>query len=278
MPPRPITMRGRQLGLELRRLRNTLRLSADEVANRLGWSQSKVTRVEGGNSPVTRPDLLKLLDLYGVTTEVDRDHLLRLGKAARERGWWIDYREVLSGALPSYIAFESDASELHLWSWATVPGILQTPEYARAILKSDLEVRDDETTDRLVEARMARQERLRDGNLRLWVVLDESLLFRTVGTPDVMREQLTRLLNLGDGVTLQILRSSTWHPGVNGAFTVMKFDQDHPDIAFSEGAAGDLVADHPRDVARYVLAFDHLRAQAASPVDSREIITAVLKT
>jgi hypothetical protein len=125
---------------------------------------------------------------------------------------------------------------------------------------------------------MARQERLRDGNLRLWVVLDESLLFRTVGTPDVMREQLTRLLNLGDGVTLQILRSSTWHPGVNGAFTVMKFDQDHPDIAFSEGAAGDLVADHPRDVARYVLAFDHLRAQAASPVDSREIITAVLKT
>lgn len=278
MPTRPITMRGRQLGLELRRLRNAQTLSADEVAEQLGWSQSKVTRIEGGISPVTRPDLLKLLDLYRVTSPASRDHFLRLSKAAREHGWWVDYREVLGSTLPSYLAFEAEATELLLWSWATVPGILQTPEYARALLKSDLELRDDETTGKLVEARMARQERLHDPQLRLWVVLDEGVLRRSVGDTDVMREQLKRLLSLGEGVTLQVLRATGWHPGVNGAFTVMRFDQDHPDIAFSEGAAGDLFVEQPKDVDRYALAFDHLRASAASPVDSREIISAVMQT
>lgn len=254
-----------------------MRMSADDVATRLGWSQSKVTRIENGVSPVTRPDLLRLLDVYEVTDEADRAQFVRLGRAARERGWWIDYRDTITGTLPSYIAFESDASELHLWSWATIPGLLQTPQYARAVLTSDLEVRTEETTDRLVEARMARQERLRDGDLRLWVVLDESLLHRSIGDADVLRGQLTGLLGAGERVTLQVLRSSVpWHPGLNGAFTVMHFpDEGHPPIAWSEGAAGDMFVDRATDVARYTQAFDHLRAIAVSPVDSANMIAEV---
>lgn len=277
MAKQPVTMRGRQLGLELRRLRNTRNLSADDVAARLRWSQSKVTRIENGISPVTRPDLLRLLDLYEVTDAEDRAQFIRLGQAARERGWWIDYRDTITGTLPSYIAFESDASELHMWSWATVPGLLQTPEYARAVLNNDLEVRSDDTTDRLVEARIARQERLRDGDLKLWVVLDESLLHRSIGDTDLMCGQLTRLLAAGEKVTIQVLRASvSWHPGVNGAFTVMHFpDQGHPPIAWSEGVAGDMFVDRASDVARYTLAFDHLRAAAESPVHSAEVIAEV---
>jgi transcriptional regulator with XRE-family HTH domain len=273
----PATMRGRQLGLELRRLRNGSGRSADDVAQALGWSQSKVTRIENGVSPVTRPDLLKLLDVYGVSDDAGRAQFVRLGQAAREKGWWIDYRDTITGTLPSYVAFEADASELHLWSWATVPGLLQTPEYARSVLASDLEVRTDTVTDRLVEARIARQERLRDGDMRLWVVLEESLLHRRIGDTDVMRGQLSRLLTAGSLVTLQVLRTTTpWHPGVNGAFTVMHFPDDgHPPIAWSEGVAGDMFVDRPADVARYTLAFDHLRAIAESPVHSASMIAEV---
>lgn len=112
MSKKPATMRGRQLGLELRRLRNERKLSADELASRLAWSQSKVTRIENGVSPVTRPDLLKLLDAFEITDDAVRAQFIRLAKAARERGWWVDYREVITDALPAYVAFESDASEL----------------------------------------------------------------------------------------------------------------------------------------------------------------------
>ncbi len=277
MVKRPITVRGRQLGLELRRLRNATKQSAEDVAVRLGWSQSKVTRIENGVTSLTRPDLLKLLDLYELTDESDRARFLRLGRAARERGWWVDYREVLTAALPSYIAFEADASELRLWSWGTIPGLLQTPDYAHAILRTDLEVRSEETTARLVEARIARQERLRDGDLKLWVVLDETLLGREIGGSEVMQKQLDRLLQPGPHVTLQVLPSGMgWHPGLNGAFTIMSFaDEGHPPIAWSEGAAGDLYVDRDTDVARYSLAFDHLRAAALSPLDSRQKIAAV---
>jgi hypothetical protein len=158
-----------------------------------------------------------------------------------------------------------------------VPGLLQTPDYARAILNNDLEVRSNNTTERLVEARIARQERLRDGDLRLWVVLDEAVLHRAIGDTEVMRGQLSRLLNAGERVTLQVLRSSiSWHPGVNGSFTVMHFPEEgHPPIAWSEGAAGDMFVDRVSDVARYTLAFDHLRAVAESPVHSASMIAEV---
>lgn len=271
MPANP-TMRARQLGLELRRLRATHKLSADEVATALGWSQSKVTRIEGGNSAVTRPDLLKLLSLYEVDDDARRAQFLRLSKAAREHGWWIDYTSVMNKTLPSYIAFESEAVELHLWTLSLVPGMLQTPEYSRAVLKSDLEIRPEEVTDRLVEARLTRQERLSDGGLTVWAVLDESVLTRIIGDTAIMRGQLERLLDVGDRVTLQVLRTTGWHPGHNGGFTVMHFDDEHPALAFQEGAAGDIYVDQPRDVARYRRAFDHLRAIALSPVDSTATI------
>ncbi|MFI5492958.1 helix-turn-helix domain-containing protein [Actinoplanes sp. NPDC051859] len=277
MAKQPVTMRGRQLGLELRRLRNTLKLSADEVATRLGWSQSKVTRIENGVSPVTRPDLLRLLDLYGVTEEASRTQFTRLGRAARERGWWVDYRDTITNMLPSYMALEADAAELLQWSWAIVPGLLQTPEYARALFSSDLEPRTEESTDRLVEARVARQERLRDGEVNLWAILDESLLHRAIGGTEVMRGQLSRLLNSGNRVTLQVMRSTvTWHPGLNGAFTIMLFPEvSHPPFAWSESAAGDMSIEQAADVKRHTRTFDHLRAIAESPVHSMELIASV---
>lgn len=137
--------------------------------------------------------------------------------------------------------------------------------------------RTADAVDKLVEARLARQERLLDADLRLWAVLDESLLHRCIGGVEVMAEQLARLLEANSRVTVQILRTSVvWHPGANGAFTVMRFpDEGHPPIAWSEGVAGDLIVDRPSDVARYALAFDHLRAAALSPLDSAAMIAEV---
>lgn len=266
-------VRARQLGLRLRGLRVAAGLSADAVAAELGCSQGKISRIELAQTGVGRGDLFLMLDLYGVEPEL-REQYWQLARAGRERGWWHSYRDVITDNLSTFVAFEAEAQALHTWSWGAITGLLQTPEYARAIFASDPRWQTPEEIDRLVSARMARQDRLTDGGLDLWVVLDESLLRRPIGGPAVLADQLDRLATPAQGVTVQVLpQSVVWHPGLNGAFTVVRFPE-HPTIVFAEALTGDLHVEREADVARYTLAFDHLRAAAASPEASRAMLLA----
>jgi transcriptional regulator with XRE-family HTH domain len=269
------TVRGRQLGMELKRLRTEAKLTADQVAERLGCSQGKISRIELAQTGVSKGDLFLMLNLYGVTDPKLQDQYWRLAREARGRGWWEDYRDIITGGLSVYIAFEAEASELHAWSWGTINGLLQTREYAHATFMGEPAGRDrtPEEVDKLVEARMERQHRLTEGSLKLWAILDESLLHRPIGGPEVLRAQLDHLLVPRKNVTIQVLKQQTvWHAGLNGAFTIMIFPA-HPSVVFVESLTGDLDVEGEAEVRRFTLAFDYLRAAAAGVEESRELIT-----
>ncbi|MDG4790742.1 helix-turn-helix transcriptional regulator [Micromonospora sp. WMMD1102] len=268
------TVRGRQLGIELKRLRLAAKLSADQVGEALGCSQGKISRIELAQTGVSKGDLFLMLDCYGITELEVKEQYWRLARESRKRGWWEDYREVIGSWLSSYIAFEAEASELRAWSWGTVNGLLQTEEYARATFRGEPagRGRTPEEVERLVEARLARQRRLADDSLALWAVLDESLLHRRIGGPDVLKAQLDHLLAPRGNVAIQVLRQqAVWHAGLNGAFTIMSFPL-HPPTAFVETPAGDVNVEGAEEVRRFTLAFDYLRATAVSVEESRELI------
>jgi transcriptional regulator with XRE-family HTH domain len=268
------TMRGRQLGAELKRLRTAAGLTADQVADALGCSQGKISRIELAQTGVSKGDLFLMLDLYGVTKPQVKERYWRLAREARDRGWWEDYREIITGDLSAYIAFEADAIEVKTWSWGTIAGLLQTPDYARSTFEGAPAGHERTASEiqKLVEARMARQRRLDDGSLKLWAILDESLLHRPIGGTKVLKEQLGHLLVLPSNVTIQVMRQqTTWHAGLNGAFTIMSF-HDHPAAVFVESMTGDMGVDGETDIQAFTLGFDYLRAAAASVEESRALI------
>lgn len=268
------TVRGRQLGLELKRLRTEARLTADQVAEEIGCSQGKISRIELAQTSVSKGDLYLMLNLFGVTDPARQEQYWRLAKEARGRGWWEDYRDIITSGLSTYIAFEAEASGLSSWSWGTINGLLQTEDYARATFMGEPGGRNraSEEIDKLVATRMERQQRLLNGSLELWAVLDESLLHRALGGPETLRSQLDRLVAPTHGVTIQVLKQQTvWHAGLNGAFTIMSFPT-HPSVVFVETLTGDLDVEGATDVGRYNLAFDYLRAAAAGVEESRELI------
>jgi transcriptional regulator with XRE-family HTH domain len=268
------TVRGRQLGLELKRLRTEAKLTADQAAEALGCSQGKISRIELAQSGISKGDLFLMLDLYGLTDPKLKDQYWRLAKEAKSRGWWEDYREIITGGLSTYIAFEAEATELCTWSWGTINGLLQTHDYAQAVFKGEPagRGRTPAEVDKLVKARMERQQRLADGSLKLWAILDESLLHRPIGGPNVLKAQLDHLLTPRKNVTIQVLKEQTvWHAGLNGAFAIMRFPE-HPAVAFIECLTGDLNVEGDPDAKRFTLAFDYLRAAAAGIEESRELI------
>ncbi|MBM0238779.1 helix-turn-helix domain-containing protein [Micromonospora sp. ATA32] len=260
--------------MDLKRLRTEAGLTADQAAEALGCSQGKISRIELAQTGVNKGDLFLMLDLYGLTDAAVKERYWRLAREARGRGWWEDYREVISGGLSTYIAFEAEASELRGWSWGTINGLLQTDDYARATFMGEPAGRDRsaDEVNKLVEARMARQRRLDEGAFKLWAVLDESLLHRPIGGRDILKAQLDFLLTPRVNVTIQVLTQQTvWHAGLNGAFTLMAFE-DHPPVVFLESLTGDISVEGEGDVKGFTLAFDYLRAAAASVEESRELI------
>ncbi len=273
----PGNMAGRRLGMMLRALREAAELSTAQVAEHLASSQPKVSRIENAVSPVSKGDLMLMLNLYGVTDPEEQERHWQLARAGRERGWWESYRDVITGSLGSYIGFENAATSLKIWSLGVFPGLLQTESYARALFAADPVRTEPEEVDRLVAARMQRQQRIENDGLSLWVVLDESLLHRQVGSSEVLAGQLERVTEPPPGVTVQVLPSNIgWHSGLSGAFTIMEF-AEYPTIAFREALTGDTPVDGARDVGRYTLAFDHLRASALSPVESQKAAASVTR-
>ncbi|MBE1492396.1 helix-turn-helix domain-containing protein [Plantactinospora soyae] len=272
------TIRARRLRRELRRLRDRAGLIAEDVATDLGWHRTKVIRIEQGHSRVTQDDVRDLVTLYKATDE-EQESLAALARQARQKGWWNAYGDVLPDA---YVGFEAEASSISSYESLLVPGLLQTEEYIRASIQAGRATADEDESDRIVAARLARKALLsRDVPPKLWVVLDEAVVRRMVGGPSVMRAQVARLIEAcaNPSVVLQVLPFSAGaHAAMSGPFTVLGYDDEllDPTLVYIENDTSTLLLDKEPQVARYRLMFDHLRAKALDPDHSGEFLARVM--
>lgn len=274
------TVRRRRLGQELRRLREDRGMTAEEVAARLLVSQSKISRLENGRRSISPRDVRDLCAVYEVQEKKLIDSLMQMARESRQQGWWHAFAE-LSPSYSVYIGLETEASSLRVYEPQVVPGLLQTPDYASALIAGALPEISEEEIGSRVQVRMRRQQRIFDTRnpLRLWAVVDEAALRRVVGGPGVMAEQLDRLISVSrlPHVTLQVMPFSVGaHPGVNGQYTILEFsDTSDSTVIYLEGGTSDLYLEKAHDVQHYSVRYEHLRAQALSPQHTREFISGI---
>jgi len=278
MPDGP-TVRRRRLGAELRRLRDAHSRKLDEVASELGLVASTLSRIETGKAPIKTAYLKHLLDMYEVNDPGARQLLVDMAREGHRKGWWSDYDDVLPSGFDIYVGLEAEAKTLRAYEANFVPGLLQTSEYATAILRG-LHPRDsDEQIERLVELRLFRQRKLdQEPPLDLWLILDEGAIRRRVGGPEVMRCQLDHLIESAGlpNVTIQVLGFDAGaHAGLDGPFAILQFDFADPDVAYTEGMSGFVYLEKEREVRMCVEAFDRMRASAMSPESSLGFIRTV---
>ncbi len=271
--PRPTSTARRELGEELRRLRGERKGAV--VAHALGWSESKLSRIETARTGIRDADLDRLLAQIQAPSE-DCRRLRELAGRGRARVWWTPYRSSLPEAYDEYVALEAEAVELCEWEAQVVPGLLQTDDYARAVIEAGADREDFAVIETRVHLRMNRQSLLaREVPPRLRLMMDQAVLHREVGGRAVMRRQLQQLFDACDrpGVDLQVLPFSAGvHGALAGSFLIFEFGDDRPAIAHSEGLTGGVFRSRPAEVAMYRKAFADLRDRALSPAASRALI------
>jgi transcriptional regulator with XRE-family HTH domain len=279
-----------RLGAELRRLRDEAGMLIEQVAEALECSPSKISRLETGKGIPRVRDVRDILTLYGVREDEEWERLLRLAREGQQQGWWEEYAEVLKPEaaqrpdhIGNLIALESDATAVLTFQLAVVPGLLQTEDYARAVLTEGFRDRHDASEiDRLVELRMRRKQVLhREGEpLRLHCVLDEAVIRRTVGGRDVMAGQLQALIDASEqpNITLQVVPFDAGvHAGMAGSFMVLEFaDSAEHDRVYLEGHAGVTYIEHPADVQDYQQLFADVSSRAPSERESVELVASQL--
>lgn len=267
------TARHRRLMAELSALRSRSGLSRAEVADRVGITDSTLWRYETG---MTRPkpgDVAILLDVYGVHG-AEREELIEMAKHARKRGWWHRHRQALKPGFDSYIGLEAAASVVRTFQTVAVPGLMQTEAYARAMIEQTAITSAPYPVDERVLVRMSRQELLTrpDDPLHMVAVLDEAVLRRQVGSPEIMNGQVRHLIDLADrpNVTVHIVPFARGaHPGMDGQFTLLEFpEQADPDLVYLEQAGSGLIPEDPEEVRRYTLIFGSLLGKALEPDES----------
>jgi transcriptional regulator with XRE-family HTH domain len=273
----PLVQR-RRLRTELRRARQAKGLTQEQVARTMEWSLSKMIRIENASTGISTNDLKALLPLYDVTDDQETDHLISLARAARARSWWSGYRDVASAALLQLIEYESAAAVIKQFESMYIPGILQTEEYARAVLEDYFdEGRASERVNALVDLRTRREELLdRENAPQFSFVLDESVIRRFVGSPAIMSRQLYRLIEAAElgNVTVEVVPfSEGLHPGMKGPVEIVEF-ADEPDqrIIFLESPRGDIVSDDPEETAKYLEAFPQIRKSSPGPRESVDFL------
>ncbi|MFJ7294622.1 helix-turn-helix domain-containing protein [Streptomyces collinus] len=273
-------VRRRKLGAELRALRTSAGLTSGEAARLVGWHQSKVSRIETGTSGVKPADVRLLLDAYVVADSQLRELLMALAGSDDSGGrqnWWHAYRGVLPPTYWDFISLESQAGAMRTLETTVVPGLLQTPEYARAVTRAAVEGLPEDRLDTLVQVRLARQDVLRaDPPLRLSAVLDEAVLRREVGGPGVMARQLERLVEAArlPQVRLQVLPFAAGaHIGVTGPFVIFSFSSTSDlDVVVLDHLTSSLYLERKEDLQAYTEAFNALQIHALSPEDSLDFI------
>ncbi|MGH3885791.1 MAG: helix-turn-helix domain-containing protein [Pseudonocardiaceae bacterium] len=273
------TVRRRQLGRELRRLREAAGKSAQEAADWAGVSTSTLSKIERGSQAVKTGHVRLLAQLYGVGAP-EADTLIRLAREANQRGWWAAYGDTVPDWVRTYLDLEQDASELWAYESGLMLGLFQTPAYAEAITAATHPETSTDELARLVAFRTARQQRLfGDRAPSLRVVLDEAVLRRLVGGPAVMREQLKHLSEVARlphvSVVVQPFSAGA-HPSIGSAFTLLRFadaDTAGMNCVYLENAQGTLYLERPGDVDRHAAMFEQLSESALSADESLELVT-----
>lgn len=270
------TVRRRELGALLRALRNEKGLTVEQVATSLMCSPSKVSRMETGHGAATPRDIRDLCNLYGVTGEAERDQLMSLAREGKRAGWWqgydLDY-------FATYVGLEAEATGIRYFQSTIVPGLMQTPAYARAMHEAGIPKFTPERIDQLIEVRLTRQRVLvRKPPVRLEVILDEAVLHRLVGGAEVMKGQLDRLIEMSNqpNVSIQVIPYSAGaHPAMDSTFNILEFAGPVSSVVYVEGLVGWIYVERSPDVDRYRQVFEHLRTVASAPRESVELIARV---
>ncbi|MFG2006437.1 helix-turn-helix domain-containing protein [Spirillospora sp. NPDC048911] len=277
--PRP-TVRRLRLGHELRRLRESSGMKLEAAARRLGRQASALSKIERGVQGLTHGELTFMLDAYAVTDEKLRHALITLRRDAAKKGWWLDYQDRIAPSLLDYISLEDDANAIRSFESQNVPGLLQTPEYARAMIKANPFI-SSQVVEEQVTIRMARKNILAgDQPPLLWSIVDEAVLHRPFGDTTTLRDQLQYLweASMNGMVTLQVLPFAAGaHPGNNGAFTLLDIGESGTlPIVLVECLTHSWYLEETEDISRHRLAFEHLCAAALSAADSLELIRRVM--
>ncbi|MFJ6741325.1 helix-turn-helix domain-containing protein [Streptomyces sp. NPDC091279] len=279
MADSPTVLR-RRLGGELRKMRHSRKLTALQVAESLGWSESKVSRIESGKSPLSDKDAKLLLKTYGVETSEDVRQFVDLVRRSRQNGWWHSFGDALPEWFKPYLGFESDAAAIYAVQTELVPGLLQTEGYARAVIKAmNPELSSDEIEAR-ASARIQRQEILTsDKAPMLWAVLNESVVRRVVGSTAVMQEQLRALADRAEtcpNVTVQILPFDAGaHQSMGYSFLILSFEDVPGSIVYSEAPTSATYLDKESDLHRHKEIFQRLVAASERPEKSIDMIRSI---
>jgi hypothetical protein len=272
------TMRRRRLARELARLREERGMTIREAATALEWDPSKLSRVEGLQRGIIVRDVRRLLNLYQVTDEAQREALFEMARQARQRGWWQAYADVMPSEYATLIGMEAEAAEIRTWQPDLVHGLLQTEDYARAVIRAGRPGDTAAEVDRRVEIRMTRQQILdRRDPPRVRVVLNEGAVRRLVGGPQVMHAQLAKLATGRDRdtVMIQVLPFAAGeHPAMaSGPFDMLEFaEAADRGVVTLENMAGSLSLESEAELRQYEKAFEFLQAAALGPRQTRDML------
>lgn len=276
------TVLRRLLGAQLRRLRESKGITREAAGYTIRASGSKISRLELGRVGFKERDVADLLTLYGVADDHERAVLLSLAREAKTPGWWHRYGDILPGWFETYVGLEEAAELIRTYEVQFVPGLLQTAEYARAVMTVGQSGASEEEIERRIVLRMTRQKLLTRANApRLWAVVDEAALRRPIGGPAVMRSQVERLIETTrePNVTLQVLPFEVGgHAAEGGAFTILRFpESDLPDAVYVEQLTSALYLDKREDVDRYMEAMERLCIESEPPGRTAEILSGILQ-
>ncbi len=270
------------IGAQLRQLRETRGITREEAGYTIRASESKISRMELGRVGFKERDVSDLLILYGMSRAEEREAMLNLVRDANAPGWWHRYSDVLPGWFQSYVGLEASASLIRAYEVQFVPGLLQTEDYARAVIKLGYATASSSDVAQRVSLRVARQQILtRPGPVRLWAVVDEAVLRRPIGGRSVMRSQLEHLITAvnAPNVALQVIPfGAGGHAAAGGAFSILRFpDEQMPDVVFTEQLTSALYLDKREDVDRYLEAIERLCVDADPPAQTTDTLMEILK-
>jgi transcriptional regulator with XRE-family HTH domain len=261
----------------MRQLRRDTKKAREDAARYAGIAPATLSRIEAATHAPKPADILALCKFYEVDEE-RTESLVTLARQSRVRGWWHKYGDAMPPGFEVYVGLEEEAAELRSYMPELVDGLLQTPDYMRALALAELEVPEADELDRLIKVRTQRQQRLLEGGdvPAMWTILHEGALRMCVGGAEVMKEQLLCLEELSrrNFLTLQVLPFSTGaHPAMETGFHLLRFPHpSDPDVAYIEYKGGGLHLEQPAEVDLFGRIFDQLRARAASPDESRTLI------
>ncbi|GIH71720.1 transcriptional regulator [Sphaerimonospora thailandensis] len=269
------------LGAQLRRLREDKGVSRDEAGRFIRGSESKISRMELGRVSFKERDVADLLTLYGVKDEKTRAVVMGLVERANEPGWWHRFSDVLPAWFQTYVGLEEAATRIRTYEVQFVPGLLQTKEYARAVITAGAVGAVPEEIARRVDLRLERQ-RILDGedSPLFWAVIDEAALRRPIGGVDVMRGQIQHLIDLMNqpNVTIQVIPFSYGgHAAEGGAFSILRFaDPELPDIVYVEQLASALYLDKREELDRYIEVMERLCAVSTTPAETVDLLQRII--